>query len=196
MADIGEPSSTYKAVDRKLPTRPRNEIARLGDEIYERDIRAQVEADHDGEIVSIDVDTGKWAIGDDTLEAVDRLRSQRQESNNVWSLRVGHRAVHKFGGQVLGARPVILGTVNASYEAVITVTVQGPSGLTRQFEAVIDTGFSGFVSLPPALVTELGTAVSDQRIGGVSRRQLVDVQRPRSHNPLGLPVEARLRPHV
>ena len=102
MGDIGEPSPAYRAVDRKLPTRPRDEIGRLGDEIYERDIRSQVEADHDGEIVSIDVDTGKWAIGDDLLEAVDRLRTQRPGANNIWSLRVGHRAVHKFGGRSLG----------------------------------------------------------------------------------------------
>ena len=51
---------------------------------------------------------------------------------------------------------MILGTVNGSYEAVITITVRGPSGRTRQLEAVIDTGFNGFVSLPPSLVTELG----------------------------------------
>ncbi len=84
------------------PTRPKEEIARLGDEIYERDIRTQVEADHHGEIVSIDIDSGNWAIGGDILEAVDRLRAQCPEAIDVWSLRVGHRAVHKFGGRSLG----------------------------------------------------------------------------------------------
>lgn len=83
------------------PTRPQDEIARLGDEVYERDIRPQVEADHDGEIVSIDVDTGDWAIGDDLLTAAGRLRAQRPAAINVWSLRVGHRAVYKFGGGYL-----------------------------------------------------------------------------------------------
>ena len=102
MGDAGEPSPTHKAVDRKLPTRPRDEIARLGDEIYERDIRPQVEVDRGGEIVSIDVDTGKWAVGDDILEAVDRLRAHCPEAINVWSLRIGHRAVHNFGGRSLG----------------------------------------------------------------------------------------------
>ena len=84
------------------PTRSSDEIARLGDEIYERDIRARVEADHLGEIVSIDVVSGTWAIGDDILDAVDRLRVQRPEAIDVWSLRVGCRAVHKFGGRSLG----------------------------------------------------------------------------------------------
>ena len=85
-----------------VPTRPKEEIARLGDEVYERDVRGQVETDHHGEIVSIDVDSGSWAIGDSILEAVDRLRVQRPEAIDVWSLRVGYRAVHKFGGGSLG----------------------------------------------------------------------------------------------
>ena len=38
--------------------RPREATARLGDEIYERDIRPHVEAAHHGEFVAIDVDSG------------------------------------------------------------------------------------------------------------------------------------------
>ncbi len=83
------------------PTRPKEETARLGDEIYERDIRPQVEADHHGEIVSIDVDTGLWAMGEELRDAVERLRAQRPEAIDVWSLRVGHRGVYKFGGSTL-----------------------------------------------------------------------------------------------
>ena len=45
--------------------------------------------------------------------------------------------------------------MNAAYEPVVTVDVQGPSGQTREIEAVIDTGFSGFLTLPPRLVSEL-----------------------------------------
>ena len=73
----------------------------MGNDIYERDIRSQVEADHHGEIVSIDVDTGIWAIGGDILDAVDRLRTLRPDATDVWSLRVGHSAVHHFGGRSL-----------------------------------------------------------------------------------------------
>ena len=51
---------------------------------------------------------------------------------------------------------MIRGTVNAAREAVISLTVQGPSGRTREIEAVIDTGFSEFLTLPSELISELG----------------------------------------
>ena len=51
---------------------------------------------------------------------------------------------------------MIQGVVNAALEAVVSLTVQGPTGQSREIEAVIDTGFSGFLTLPTALVEELG----------------------------------------
>ena len=50
---------------------------------------------------------------------------------------------------------MIEGVVNATYEAVVTLPVQGPAGQSREIEAVIDTGFNRFLTLPPALVAEL-----------------------------------------
>ena len=73
--------------------RPADETARLGDELYERDIRPQVERSRHGEIVAIDVDSGSWAVAGTVLEAGALLREQRPEAVNVWSVRVGHRAV-------------------------------------------------------------------------------------------------------
>ena len=51
---------------------------------------------------------------------------------------------------------MIEGGVNAAYEAVISLSLRGPSGQAQEIEAVIDTGFNGFLTLPPVLVTELG----------------------------------------
>ena len=45
--------------------------------------------------------------------------------------------------------------VNASYEVIVPLTLRGPAGQTRDIEAVLDTGFSEFLMLPPALVSEL-----------------------------------------
>ena len=51
---------------------------------------------------------------------------------------------------------MIEGVVNADYEAVIPLTVQGPAGQAQDIEAVIDTGFTGFLSLPSGVVVALG----------------------------------------
>ncbi len=78
--------------------RPKEETARLGDEIYRRDIKAQVEASHDGEYVAIDVDRGNWAIAESELAASDLLLAQCPDAIDVWLLRVGYRAVASIGG--------------------------------------------------------------------------------------------------
>jgi len=51
---------------------------------------------------------------------------------------------------------MITGRVNSKLEAVIPLTAHGPPGQTRTLEAVIDTGYSGFLTLPPAVIAELG----------------------------------------
>ena len=81
--------------------RPHGETARLGKEMYQRDILPLVEADHHGEVVAIDVDTGNWAIGDNVIAATDRLREQRPDAINVLSERVGYPALYRFGGSSL-----------------------------------------------------------------------------------------------
>ena len=81
--------------------RPKEETARLGDEIYMRDVKARVEAGHDGEFVAIDVDSGRWAIAENELAASDTLRAQCPDAIDVWLLRVGYRAVASIGGGAL-----------------------------------------------------------------------------------------------
>ena len=81
-----------------ITRRPADETARLGDEIYERDIRSRVEDTHDGAFVAIDVETGRWAMGDSELSAADRLRTLEPAAIDVWLLRVGYRVVASIGG--------------------------------------------------------------------------------------------------
>ena len=83
------------------PRRPREETARLGKDLYERDIRSRVEADHHGEIVAIDVDSGSWAVANGEVAAVDRLRELRPGAVNVLCERVGYRALRSFGARSL-----------------------------------------------------------------------------------------------
>ena len=47
---------------------------------------------------------------------------------------------------------MITGHVNAYYEAVVTLMLRGPTGQTREIEAIVDTGFTGFLIVTPAMV--------------------------------------------
>ena len=51
---------------------------------------------------------------------------------------------------------MITGAVTADREAVIRLAVRGPARQEQQIEAVVDTGFDGWFSLPPALIALLG----------------------------------------
>lgn len=56
---------------------------------------------------------------------------------------------------------MIKGAVNAKLEAVIRLTVRGPNGQSRKVDAVIDTGFSAWLSLPPVLIRKLGLPLQE-----------------------------------
>jgi len=51
---------------------------------------------------------------------------------------------------------MINGNVNTDLEATILLVVQDVNGQPHDIDAVIDTGFSGFLTLPPALIFALG----------------------------------------
>ena len=50
---------------------------------------------------------------------------------------------------------MIEGMVNTAHEAVVSLHLRGTEGRTRDIEAVVDTGYSGYLTLPSALVAEL-----------------------------------------
>ncbi len=75
----------------------KDEIARRGREIYERDIRAEVECTHDGEFLVVDVATGDYAVGEDEDEVFDRAEAKAPEGL-FYLMRVGRPAAHRIGG--------------------------------------------------------------------------------------------------
>lgn len=50
---------------------------------------------------------------------------------------------------------MIEGTVNARYDAVVNLRIQGPDGRSLEIAAVVDTGYEGLLTLPMAVVAEL-----------------------------------------
>ena len=80
-----------------MPTRKPHSpelTGKLGDEIYDQDIKRLVEPEHNEEIVAIDVDSRKWALAAEEEEAVDLLRQNHPEAFNILTMRVGSRAVY------------------------------------------------------------------------------------------------------
>jgi hypothetical protein len=77
----------------------KDEIARRGREIYERDIRADVERDHDGEFLVVDVATGDYTVGKDDQEVFKHAEAKNPEGL-FYLMRVGRPAAHRIGGSI------------------------------------------------------------------------------------------------
>jgi hypothetical protein len=89
--------------NRVRTTQPRyskEEFARRGDEIYQSQIRSQVEEGNDGKIVAIDIETAAFEVADNTIDATDRLYDRYPDAQ-PWVIRIGHRAVYRFGSRSL-----------------------------------------------------------------------------------------------
>ncbi len=59
---------------------------------------------------------------------------------------------------------MIEGSVDATLECRIALGLRSPSGETRDVDAVVDTGFSRFLTLPPSVVEELGLPFAGARL--------------------------------
>ena len=79
------------------PRYSKDEVACRGDEIYEAQIRSQIDEEGDrGKIVAIDIETGAFEIAKDSLTASDRLLEKYPDAQ-IRFIRIGHRAVHRIG---------------------------------------------------------------------------------------------------
>jgi hypothetical protein len=74
----------------------KEEFARRGNEIYETQVRPQVEEGNHGKILAIDIDTGAFELAKDTMVASDKLL-ERYPDAQIWRVRIGHKGVHRFG---------------------------------------------------------------------------------------------------
>ncbi|MBI4852425.1 MAG: hypothetical protein HY819_11570 [Acidobacteria bacterium] len=73
----------------------KEEAARIGEEIYEKKIRPQVEDKYKNKVVAIDLETGDYAVGDNAIESSNNL-SSLHKVGDVWFVRVGHKSFHRI----------------------------------------------------------------------------------------------------
>ena len=80
------------------PRYSKENFARRGQAIYERDIRPHIKAGDEGKFVAIDIETGAYEMDRDDYTATERLLA-RSLSAQVWLLRVWQRAAYRIGGR-------------------------------------------------------------------------------------------------
>ncbi len=79
------------------PKYSKEEFARRGEAIFEKDIRPRIEpGTDDRDFVLIDIESGDFEIDADQLVAARRL-NERRPNAQVWMRRVGSRYTCRFG---------------------------------------------------------------------------------------------------
>jgi hypothetical protein len=84
----------------RQPRYSKEEFAQRGDALYESQIRSQVEEGNHGKIVAIDIETGDFEVANSPILAVDKLYERKPDAQ-PWVIRIGHRAVFRFGSRSL-----------------------------------------------------------------------------------------------
>ena len=81
------------------------EIVRRGEELYERAIRSQVETEEKfGKIVSIDIETGDYAVDADPVVAGLRVQVKHPDAA-IYGKRIGYDAAFALGGTLSRTMP-------------------------------------------------------------------------------------------
>jgi len=78
------------------PGRTLDQLAALGGDIFDKQVRPALRAEDDGKFVAIDVETGDYEIDEDDYAAIARLRS-RKPAADMWLMRAGYRAAYRIG---------------------------------------------------------------------------------------------------
>jgi hypothetical protein len=85
-------------------TLSKEETCERGRDIYERQLRAQLEPGQIGRFVAIDTRTGDFEVADEVLDAVRALRCRNPDAI-PYIHRIGFAAAYKLGGRFRVARP-------------------------------------------------------------------------------------------
>jgi ABC-type branched-subunit amino acid transport system ATPase component len=79
-----------------IPPYDREEVARIGDETYERNVLPNLGPEDEGKFALIDVQTGDYEVDRDEIAASDRLLARHPDAQ-VWTRQVGSRYARRFG---------------------------------------------------------------------------------------------------
>ncbi len=92
-----EQAAETKSHARRMPRYSLEEFARRGDAIYKEKIEPALSPKDKGKFVAIDIETGEYEIGRDSLKTTLRLYDRIPDAQ-PWMVRVGYAFVHRLGG--------------------------------------------------------------------------------------------------
>ena len=78
-------------------SRSLDESARLGSEVYARQVQPILRPEDDGKFAAIDVDSGDYEVDVDDYTAITRLQARRPNAD-VWLERVGEPTAYRLSG--------------------------------------------------------------------------------------------------
>jgi hypothetical protein len=76
-----------------------DQVVRRGQEIYDRQIRAQVEPEHTGKLLVINVETGEFEMDADAVTAAKRAKA-RFPNAPLFTMRVGYPTAYRLGSRI------------------------------------------------------------------------------------------------
>jgi hypothetical protein len=76
----------------------KEEFAKRGDAIYQKNILPKLAAKDVGKFLAIDIETGEYEIAADERKAGDKLRARLPEAQ-IWMVRIGYASARSFGGR-------------------------------------------------------------------------------------------------
>jgi hypothetical protein len=87
------------------PRYSKEEIVRRGEELYEQQIRGQIDEERNkGKALVIDIETGDYEIDEDGLAAARRAQARHPDAA-LYAMRIGYPAYAKIGGGWGAAKP-------------------------------------------------------------------------------------------
>jgi hypothetical protein len=75
------------------------EVASRGEEMYDRQLRENVETGNKGKFIIIDIETGQYEIDEDDLQATKRALAKRGGAV-LYGLRIGYPTAYTLGGHI------------------------------------------------------------------------------------------------
>ena len=133
----------------------KEQFIKRGDLIYQNEVRPHLKPGDRGKFVAIDIETAAYELDADELKAGDRLRTYTRRADLDGAGRVSrgpsYRRTRTTGSLM------ITGVVIAD-EARVPLKVSGSNGRQHKVEAIVDTGYTGSLILPPRVVQILRLA--------------------------------------